>query len=369
MKRKNHLSLIVAIVLIVIAGVLIWNNRYLTTIRGEGADFRVWDTASVTKMFLADRYEHESILERHDGGWTLNDSYKAHPKKIDQILYTMNKVRIRMPVSVASHDNIVKQMAGRSTKVEVYQNVPRINLFNKVKLWYHEKKTKVFYVGESTQDNAGTFMLKEGADNAYIVYIPGFRGFISTRFSANPVDWRDHTVFHESLSDIQSVSIEFGDDPQQGFRIDNTGKHQYKLTRLADQQEIAFDTLKVINLLTSFSDVRFEALLTTVLPQERIDSIVHSPFQHRITLMGKDGKAQEVKTFKKRFEASANQFNPDETDEDTYLDNDRMYGLIDNGKDFVLLQYYVFDKLLNGVSYYQAGNPIQYEIEHYQVIE
>lgn len=369
MKRKNRLPLIIVIVLIIIAGVLIWNNRYLTTIRGEGADFRVWDTASVTKMFFADRYDHESTLERHENGWTLNGTYKAHPKKIDQVLYTMRRVRIRMPVSVASHDNIVKQMAGRSTKVEVYQNVPRINLFNKVKLFYREKKTKVFYVGEATQDNIGTFMLKEGADNAYIVYIPGFRGFISTRFSANPSDWRDHTVFHESLADIQSVSVEFGDDPEQGFRIDNTGKHQYKLTRLSDQQEIAFDTLKVINLLTSFSDIRFESLLNDLLDKERIDSITNSPYQHRIILTGKDGKSHEVKTFKKRFEASANQFNPDETEEDTYFDNDRMYGLINDGKDFVLLQYYVFDKLLNGVSYYEAGHPIQYEIEHYQILE
>ncbi len=369
MKRKNHLSIIIAIVLIVIASLLIWNNRYLTTLRGENADFRVWDTASVTKIFLADRYEHETLLERQESGWTLNSTHKAHSKKIEQILYTMNKVRIRMPVSVASHDNVVKQMAGRSTKVEVYQYVPRINLFNKVRLLYHEKKTKVFYVGEATQDNAGTFMLKEGADNAYIVFIPGFRGFISTRFSANPTDWRDHTVFHESLSDIQSVSLEFGDDPQQSFRIDNTGKHQYKLTRLSDQQDIAFDTLKVVNLLTSFSDIRFEALLTDILPKERIDSIVQSPFMHHLVLTTKDGKSQELKTFKKRFEASVNQFNPDETDEDTYLDNDRFYGQINEGKDFVLLQYYVFDKLLNGVSYYQAGNPIQYEIEHYQVIE
>lgn len=57
-------------------------------------------------------------------------------------------------------------------------------------------------------------MLKEGADKAYIVYIPGFRGFVSTRFTANPNDWRDHVVFNSNLADIQSVSVEFGADPQ-----------------------------------------------------------------------------------------------------------------------------------------------------------
>ena len=227
--KKNKTIIILAIVLIAIAVLLIWNNRYLTTLRGESADFQVWDTASITKVYLADRMDHETLLERTDQGWTLNGIYKAHPKKINQLFYTLYKVRVRMPVSVASHDNIITQMASRSTKVELYQVVPRINLFNVIKLFPHETRSKVFYVGESTMDNSGTFMLREGADQAYIVYIPGFRGYISTRFTADPDDWRDHTIFHETLANIQSVTIEFGDNPMRSFRIDNTGRHQYQL--------------------------------------------------------------------------------------------------------------------------------------------
>ncbi len=367
MKKNNRLWIIITAVLAVLAAVLIWNNRYLTTLRGDSADFKVWDTASVTKVYLADRFNYESLLERqNDGTWTLNHDYKAHSKKIDLLLYTLYKVRIRMPVSVASHDNIIKQLAGQSTKVEVYQYVPRINLFNKIKLFYHEKRTKVFYVGDATQDSAGTFMLKEGADNAYIVYIPGFRGFITTRFTANPDDWRDHTIYHESLADIQSVTLEFGEDPQLSFRIDNTGKHQYKMTRLIDNYDVKFDTLKVINFLSSFSDLRFEALLTNTLPQKRIDSIVNSPYLYKLSLTSKDGGTKEMKMFKKKLQLSAASPIPEDQVD---LDNDRMYGLVNNGKDLVLIQYYVFDKVLKDVVYYEAGHPIQYEIEQYQILE
>ena len=212
MKKNNRITIIIAALLVVIAGVLIWNNRYLSTLQGEASDFQVWDTASVTKIYLADRRENESLLERQEDGWTLNGIYKAHPKQVNYLLTTLYKIRIKMPVSVASHDNIVKQLASQSTKVEIYQIVPRVNLFDKIKLFYHEKRTKVFYVGDATMDSSGTFMLKEGADKAYIVYIPSFRGFISTRFTANPDDWRDHTIFHEKLADIQSVEIDFNED-------------------------------------------------------------------------------------------------------------------------------------------------------------
>jgi len=360
--KKNKLTIILAIILIIIAGVLIWNNRYLTTIRGEASEFMVWDTASVTRVFLADRNNHESLLERDADGWALNGEYRAHPKKMDQLLYTLYRVRIKMPVSVASHDYIITQMASQSTKVEVYQYVPRINLFNKIKLFYHEKRTRVFYVGDATKDSSGTFMLKEGADQAYIVYIPGFRGYISTRFTANPDDWRDHVIFHESLADIQSVTVEFNEDPMLGFRVDNTGKHQYKLTRVADNKDIPFDTLKVINLLSSFSDLRFEAFLNNGMSKQRLDSIVNSPFVHQITLVNKEGQSFAMKTFRKKVESA---FDIPETE---YMDdNDRMYGLVNDGRDLVLIQNYIFDKILRDIHYYEEGNPIQLQIETFQV--
>ena len=365
MKKNNRITIIIAALLVVIAGVLIWNNRYLSTLQGEASDFQVWDTASVTKIYLADRRENESLLERQEHGWILNGIYKAHPKQVNYLLTTLYKIRIKMPVSVASHDNIVKQLASKSTKVEIYQMVPRINLFDKIKLFYHEKRTKVFYVGDATMDNSGTFMLKEGADKAYIVYIPSFRGFISTRFTANPDDWRDHTIFHEKLADIQSVEIDFNEDPEGSFRIDNIGRHQYKLTRLCDNKDLPYDTLKVINFLSSFSDLRFEALFTNTMEQERMDSITSSPFVHNVVLTSKDGSTQDMRTFKKLVLNGVTDMSGDYGD----VDHDRMYALIDGGRDFVLIQNYVFDKVLHDVRYFEAGNPIKGDMGYLEEIK
>ena len=373
MKKNNRITIIIAALLVVIAGLLIWNNRYLSTIRGDAADFMVWDTASITKIYLADRFDHESLLERQDNGWMLNKTYKAHSKQVQYFLTTLYKVRIKMPVSRASHDHIVKQLAVNSTKVEVYQMVPRINLFNRIKLFNHEKRTKVFYVGDATKDSSGTFMLKEGADKAYIVYIPGFRGFISTRFTANPDDWRDHTVFNASLADIQSVTVEFNRHPESSFRIDNTGRHQYTLTRLEDQTSLPYDTLKVINMLSSFNDLRFESLLNNLMNPQRRDSIIQSPYLHRITLTTKDGATSQLTIFEKLVTNTAIHEIEGRVDEEGNpldpIDHDRIYGLMNDGKDFVLLQYYIFDKVLHPVEYYEAGHPIQYDVEFYEVFD
>ena len=370
MKKSNKTIVVIAVILAVIAGVAVANYFYHTAgpvgkSKSKGSDFTVWDTASVTKVYLADRRNRESLLERHPDGWTLNDTYKAHSKQVQYLLTTLYKVRVKMPVSRASHDNIVKQLASQSTKVEIYQWVPRINLFDKVKLFYHEKRTKVFYVGDATMDSSGTFMLMEGADNAYIVYIPSFRGFITTRFTANPDDWRDHTIFHENMADIQSVEVDFNEDPQGSFRIDNLGKHQYKLTRIADQQELPYDTLKVINLMSSFGDLRFEALFTNSMDQARIDSITGSPFVHYVVVTDKDGNKHDMKTFRKVVLNGVTDMGGELGD----VDRDRMYALVNGGVDFVLIQNYVFDKVLHDVRYYEAGNPIQFEMGTVEVYE
>ena len=363
-KKRTTLVVLMAFVAVIL-GVWIANSIYHSNNRKKECYFMVRDTASVTKIYLADRREQESLLERQEHGWTLNGTYTAHPKQVQYLLTTLCKLRNDMPVSKASHDNIVKQLAMQSTKVEIYQNVPRINLFDQVKLLYHEERTKVYYVGHSTQDNTGTFMLQEGADKAYIVYIPSFNGTVSPRFTANPDDWRDHTVFRKNMADIQSVEIDFNEDPEASFRVDNLGNYQYRLTRLSDNHELPYDTLKVVNLLSSFNDLSFEALYNNTLPQERIDSITNSPFVHNVILTCKDGTSYEMKTFRKLVLNGVHDFSGDVGD----VDLDHMYALVNSGSDFVLIQNYVFGKILHDVRYFEAGNPIKGDMGYFEEIK
>jgi len=353
-KRKKNYTIILLIILASIAVMLVWNNRYLSTLEGEAADFAVYDTASVTKIFLADLDTNTVLLERKANGWVLNGKYKAHPRKVDQILTTMYRIRVRNPVSLASHANVVGRLASIGVKVEVYQNTHLINLFDRIKLFPREKQTKVYYVGDVTKDNLGTYMLREGAEQAFVTYLPGFRGFVMTRYTPIEDDWRDHTIFNKNLADIKSVTLEFNEEPNQSFRIENVGKHSYKLIRTADQFEVpAYDTLRVLNFLTAFHDVRFESLLTNALPPKRQDSIINSPFMHRLTLVTHQGDTQQLTTYRKLVYYE----NIGLSIEDAEEDFDRLYGLLDNGKDLVLLQYFTFDNLLRPVTYYELGGP------------
>lgn len=352
MKRKNIISIVIIAVLVVIAATLIANNRYLSSLRGEAADFTVYDTASITKLFFADKSGNEVLLQRDGTAWTVNNEFQANQTLVNEMLYTLNRMRIKRPVSVKKTDNIITRMATTNTKVEVYQILPRINLFNKIKLFYHETRSKVFYIGDVTQDNTGTYILKEGGDKVYIVHLNGFRGFISSRFSASPTDWRTHIIFHEKMSDITSVKLELNNDPNNSFIINENGRYQYTMTRL-NGKPVDFSDNKILTLMSSFNDVRFEAFLNNIDPARR-DSIINSPFQERLTLTTKDGKSRSVTTYRLLSNSDMYDYSKEDIDNfhDMLTDPDHKYALLSEGNEFVLIQDFAFGKLLKPADFY-----------------
>lgn len=369
MKKRNIISIIIVAILVIIAGILIANNRYLSTLHGDAADFTVYDTASITRLFFADKSGNQTLLRRTDKCWTVNDEHRASQRVVNDILYTLNRMRIKMPVSIKKSDNIITRMSATNTKVEVYQMMPRINLFNKVKLFYHEKRSKVFYIGDVTQDNTGTYVLKEGGDKVFVVFLHGFRGFISARFSANPMDWRDHIIFAEPMGNIASVKLEITDDPNNGFIINEKDRYQYTMTRL-NGQSVDFSDNKVLTLMSSFGDVRFEAFLNDVDPHRR-DSIINSPFQQRLTLTTKDGRSRSVTTFRMRANADLYDYSEEDLDDfhDMINDPDHKYALLSEGNEFVLIQDFVFGKLLKPADFYSKDYKDEIPQVYYKELE
>jgi hypothetical protein len=348
--KKNKISFIVVGILVLAAIALLTTYRF-STLEQRESDFAVKDTSSITRIFMADKQMNTVELQRTGSDWKLNGKFPTSSNMIKMLLGTLQSLQVKSPVSLASRDNVIRRMAAIGIKVEIYQEVYRINLFDKIKLFKQEKLTKVYYVGDATQNNLGTYMLMEDASQPYVVFIPGFRGFLYTRFSTKPDDWKSHTVFNNRLIDIEQVKVHFIEEPEESFAVKVIdGKGNYEITRLIDGNKLErYDTLKVLNFLTSFRDLRYESRLNNILSPIIIDSIVNTPGMIELTLYNRMKDSTYVKFFRK------NQI-PDYVRNEpgvlVSMDVDRAYALINGGEDFVLVQYYVFDKVLYPLSYY-----------------
>lgn len=346
--KKNRTILLVVLALGIIAAALFFTDTW-STLKKSDSEFAVADTSLITKIFIADKNNNEvTLLRGEDGKWLVNGEAAQH-EKIYAFLKTLTDLRVRNPVPLVARDNVITRMATLAKKVEVYQMRPRISLFNLVELFPREKRVRTFYVGDVTADNQGTFMLMEGSEEPYVVHITGFRGFVASRFSTLDYEWRDYSVFHAGLGDIRSIRLEFPSEPQQSHRVEVSDEKEVRLIRLSDSQVVnGYDTLRMLSFLTSFADVRFEALLNKQIDPHVIDSVLSTRPKTVLTLTTRDGRENTVKIYYKK--GFAELYMEDGAALEPF-DLDRAYASVNEGKDFVLIQYFVFDKVTRSLAY------------------
>ncbi len=351
--KKNKVIFLVVIVLSLIA-LILWLTQSSSTFQRELCDFAVDDTSNVTKIFLSDKNNNTvKLVKKAPGNWTVNDKYQAQKLSVEMLLKTMLDLAVSQPVANAAQDNIIREMAVNAVKVEVYQRVYRIDLFNKIRMFPHEKRTKVYYVGGATQNNLGSYMLMEKSTRAFITYIPGFRGFVSPRYSPIEKYWRDYTVFKKTIPEIAAVRVEVPLTPDLSYELRNDGKNFFTLISIDDNRIIAdYDTLRVLNFLSGFRNLNFETLINDM-DRRRKDSILASPPFIVITLTDTSGVQKTIRTWHKQ----GPEGQTDPMGNILPYDLDRLYALVNDGQDFTLIQYFTFDKVLRPKTFFTKEAP------------
>jgi hypothetical protein len=112
-------------------------------------------------------------------------------------------------------------------------------------------------------------------------------------------------------------------------------------------QPMAFDTTNVRQYLSYFIRLGF---LEFANDYEKKDSVLASTPAHIITVQDASGKKNSVRFFHK---PGGHKYVPDSlrTDAPDH-DVDNMFALINDGKDFVVVQYFVFGKVLQTPEYF-----------------
>jgi hypothetical protein len=349
---KKRILLITLLILFVVSAILILSETK-GTFTDKDKDFAIHDTAMVTKIFLADMEGNTVLLERADSSsWTVNGKHNAQRGVMQEFLRTLMYIAVRSPVATAARDNVLKFMASNGTKVEIYQKKFLVDFLG-IRLFQRERLVKTYYVGDNTMDNVGTYMKMEDSETPFITYIPGFSGFLHTRYSTNEYDWRDHTIFNFFMKDIASVTLEYLQEPEKSFKIENPDNRNFKLYSISQKKHIAgFDTIRMINYLSGFYDARFENFVIDPTKSIRDSLMKITPYQH-LTVVPKTGDPVEIKTFLK-----PNQLTPEELEaryfdtSDYPWDRERMWALVYEGNELVTIQYFVFGRILKPIFFF-----------------
>lgn len=353
-KRRKQSILIIATGIILLLSVLLLLGRKSSTYHRSAVDFAVSDTASVRWIFLADRQGCQVLLQRKsESQWELNKTEIALKENVDDLLSVIQNITVKSPVGTAATENITKWLATGATKVQIAYDGYRINI-GKLHLWKSEK-TKTFYIGSPTPDNLGNYAIMEKSKQPFVVYVPGFRGFISPYFSALESDWKSHEILNLRISEIDEITLKDIENPEASFQIRRHGEKHFDLVDLSSGQLLtAYDTLKLYDHLSSYRKLNFEFFADKLTPEKR-DSILSVKFKE-LTVKDTKGKTVKISMYHILNEFNTEEYDYNEDFMDVY-NRDKFYiSLNDNTRDFFICQYFVFDRIIQPLNYYYTGN-------------
>lgn len=340
--KKNKTVLIVFVLLAVVACGL-WYFESNKSIKGELRDFAVADTSSIDKIFLADKEGRAVILVREASNrWMVNGKFLAREDGIQNLLATIKNVEVRSPVGKNLYNNTMKLMASKSVKIEIYSKSENI---------------KTYYVGHPTMDNLGTFMYLEGSSVPFITFIPGFNGFLSTRYFASEPEWRDKSIFRFDPRRIVEVDINDRARPIRAFNLTRLADTTYLVKKLIDGQPInPLDLNKVRTFLSAFSETYFERIDNDI-KQASKDSIFKvGPFGIVKVKMDNGGEKSLV-CFRKPV-TPGSRMQIDHEGEDLPFDLDKFYAVMSDDTSLLVCQYFHFDRILKDPRNFLPGKDV-----------
>lgn len=330
--NKKSLLLLGSLALVITVFFLLRRNTG-NTLTGKDNDFAFSKTDDIDKIFISNKKTGKYVLLKKIDSthWTVNDSFNVNIHQIYTLFDGFKRMKVKRPVSKNELFTVKRDMAIYGTKVEIYE---KGNL------------SKVYYVGTNTQDEMGTYFLMDKSEEPYVMSIPGFNGFVGARYHYQLEAWRSKSIFASKAEEIAAIQVQWTDDPNGSFSIDNRGKDPVLSDgskTYTNNTEINLNKLK--SYLRLWENLSFEGFPID-LNAHQIDSISKTRPILLLTLTDKTGKTTKLSIHKKGIKSDSNiqfdeQGNPLQFDIETY------YAFINgNRREVVQIQDYIFGKVM-----------------------
>ena len=321
-------KLVLALLVLLLLSALLWwkmNTRNNETLNRSLSDFAVKDTSGVTGIVLTDKEKNRVELRRTPGGWMVNGKFPSRQDAIHLLLETIYGLEVRSPVGRAGHNTVIRRLATKSVKVEIFRN---------------DALLKSYFVGGPTQDQQGTYMLMEDSDVPFIIGLSGFSGYLTPRYFTSEDLWKSPTLFPLRAQDIASVKLMSNENPDQSWELTNRN-NSLSLSDPLNGKGLPLDTLGARAYLTRFLELKYEAVDHN---KSLRDSLAKLPSREEFTVTSREGKVFGLKTFYKKNPVDDSEIRAGAAPP---YDPDRFWAVLNNDSGSVLLlQYFVMDPVM-----------------------
>lgn len=334
MKKKS----ILLVTLLVILGFLGFMATNLVRNSGKSdtelLNFDIKDTATIDRIVLTEPSGMNFELIRKGIKWEDKDGNCVVQEPVFYMLETIHNIEFKGYVPEASRDQLKKRMAANATKVEIYQQGE----------W---KKT--WFIGSSTPDHYGTYMLLETPDQKsdlpVIMKVKGLHGIIGPRFFADARRWKCTNIFELERDQIAMVEVKNLDNSARSFKVTKNGS-SYGVYQNGKALSMV-DTNMIIRYLNNYKKIHYE-YANFELNDKQLDSIKKAKPFVELTVKQITGKSEKLRLFRMKGNGDKQ---VDEFGDSITHDANRFWAQLPSGE-IVKCQYFVFNPLIMGHIYF-----------------
>lgn len=324
------------LIIAALVGATIWYKIHNSpeAIKQREGDFAFKETEKIGRIVISGTDGKQATLTQVDGHWVVNGKYEARAELISQLLEAVARLTSLAPVPSNAHDNVIRELMAANMHVQIYNRDNNL--------------VKEYLVGGPSVDKENTFMLLylngEPASRPHLVYIPGFRGYVTPRYETDEQVWRTRQLFSYTPELIKSIEVAYSETPENSFSITRLSADSFSVSPLNPQYAInsTYEQKYIRQYLQFFAAISIEAYDNGYAKK---DSLLQTLPACTITVVDTSNKVNRARLFHMPFNKRSKAEYDLKGNELTY-DIDRYYAGIHDDKDFAIVQYFVFGKLM-----------------------
>ena len=324
----------------------------LTTLEGcrpsvdnDRPTFAIKDTSQIDQIRISEANGNSILVQRRTDPaiWKLNlGKFDAREDAVSLILETVFRIKIKQEVDENSRANIIKQIAASSKKVDFYKNNA-------------DAPFKTYYVGNSTPDKLGTFMVMseivEGQlvkSNPYIVYKPGMYGHLESRFFSDASEWRNTAVFKYGRGTISKIHLQFFEEPQNSHTVEIEPSGALQFYDHTGKEISEFNTKAVQRYVSLMMRLNYEGL-NKELSMHEADSVMKSTPLYSLSVTDNNQSVKKVMVHRKTAPPGLTDYKGDPI----LWDKDRYWGHIEGSSELLKLQFFSWGPVFKPISFFE----------------
>ncbi len=344
--KKNLGLLVILVVLAGLAYYMFSADKKSTIASNPLSNFKIEDTASVTKIFISDKVSGKALLTKNKetGYWMINEKYRAKEHAVKLLLEAFKNISVKGPVSENKKKTVISNASATGKKIEIYTNDSEV-------------PEKIWISAGNTPDHHGDFFILEIpgkgiSPEPFIVDMPMFSGFLTARFFTFETDWRYSGVFDYPNLEFNEITVTQNEYPERSFKLEWDGGTNMKVSNPVTGEIVNhLDSFITKDYILRYKKIHLEVFKNYLEPNQ-VDSVLARVPDWKISVKQNDEEIKSIDLFRLLGNGDYHDFegNPHKYNQDI------MYGTMGNGELFKVQYGPVFKPLMIDYDYFTMSN-------------